>query len=197
MIYLGRKIYVGICILIIIVLGILAGIYLYDINNVSKDNFNNETIQVEDLNNNIEVTNTLEVVNQEEKTTPNTLMIYKIYYTKCNHYINEYKDIDISAVNLTEEEIKDKNKDWKIEEFSEKQIVFEREEEAFCDQHFKLKLVNDNVIIYKIDENNNEIEYQTTDITSEFLTNEDILKLKQGILVYGRENLTAVLEDYE
>lgn len=197
MIYLGRKVFVGICIVIIIVLAIFAGLYLYDINNVNQENINNNVTEVNTGEENIEITEALEIANQEEKTTPNTLMIYRTYYTKCKHYINEYKDIDISSVNLTKEEIKDKNRDWRIKEFSAEQIVLEKEEEAFCNQHFKLKLVDGNVIIFIINENNNEAEYQKTEITSEYLTNEDILKLTEGIVVYGKENLSSVLEDYE
>ena len=197
MIYLGRKVFVGICILIIIVLAIFAGLYLYDMNNVNKENINNNVTEVNTREENIEITEALEIANQEEKTTPNTLIIYRTYYTKCKHYINEYKDIDISSVNLTEEEIKDKNRDWRIKEFSAEQIVLEKEEEAFCNQHFKLKLIDGNVIIFIIDENGNEAEYQKTEITSEYLTNEDILKLTEGIVVYGKENLSSVLEDYE
>ena len=33
--------------------------------------------------------------------------------------------------------------------------------------------------------------------SNEYLTNEDILKLTEGIVVYGKENLSSVLEDYE
>ena len=194
---MGRKVFVGICILIIIVLAIFVGLYLYDMNNVNKENINNNVTEVNTREENIEITEALEIANQEEKTTPNTLIIYRTYYTKCKHYINEYKDIDISSVNLTEEEIKDKNRDWRIKEFSAEQIVLEKEEEAFCNQHFKLKLIDGNVIIFIIDENGNEAEYQKTEITSEYLTNEDILKLTEGIVVYGKENLSSVLEDYE
>lgn len=197
MIYLERKVFVGICILIIIVLAIFAGLYLYDMNNVNKENINNNVTEVNTREENVEITEALEIANQEEKTTPNTLIIYRTYYTKCKHYINEYKDIDISSVNLTEEEVKDKNRDWRIKEFSAEQIVLEKEEEAFCNQHFKLKLIDGNVIIFIIDENGNEAEYQKTEITSEYLTNEDILKLTEGIVVYGKENLSSVLEDYE
>ena len=92
---------------------------------------------------------------------------------------------------------KDKNRDWRIKAFSAEQIVLEKEEEAFCNQHFKLKLIDGNVIIFIIDENGNEAEYQKTEITSEYLTSEDILKLTEGIVVYGKENLSSVLEDYE
>lgn len=197
MIYLGRKVFVGICILIIIALGIAAGLYLYDMNNINQKAINNNVTQVNNEENDIEMMNTLEIANQGEKTTPNTLITYKTYYTKCNHYINEYKDIDISSVNLNEEEIKEKNKDWRIKEFSPEQIVLEKEVEEFCNQHYKLKLLDDNIIVFTIDENNYEKEYQKTEITSEYLTDEDVVKLKEGILVYGKENLSSVLEDYE
>ena len=44
------------------------------------------------------------------------------------HYMNEvYKDIDISDVNLTEDEIQNKNREWTINEFSSEQVIFEKE----------------------------------------------------------------------
>lgn len=194
MIYMVRKI---ICIIVIIILSIFAGLYLYNLNNITKDNVNSNTTQVDIEKNNIEIENTIEIVNQDKKTTPNTLMIYRTYYTKCNHYINEYKDIDISAVNLTKDEIKEKNREWSIKEFCPEQIILEKEEEGFCNQHYKLKLVDDRIEILSIDENGNEVEYEKTEITTEYLTEEDILRLKEGIFVYGKENLSSMLEDYE
>ncbi len=197
MIYLERKVFIGICILVIIGLGIAAGICLYNLNNTDEDKINNSVTQVNGNENEIEITNTLEVINKEEKTTPNTLIVYTTYYTKCNHYINNYQEIDISDVNLNEDELKEKYREWKITSFSAEQVIFEREVEGFCNQHYKLKIVDDCIVIYQIDEENKEIEYEKTEITSEYLTQQDILKLKEGIVVYGKENLTSVLEDYE
>lgn len=199
MIFMVKKIIWIIGIILIIILGIWLGIFLYDKREVVDENTisNNIILQVDDKTNQLDTINTIQINGQEEKTTPNTLMVYKTYYTQCNHYINEYNDIDISAVNLTEDEIKEKNLEWDIEEFSKEQIVFTREKEDFCNQHYKLKMVDDKVVIYMLDKNDNETEYRRTDITPEYLTQEDVLKLKQGIAVYGKENLTSVLEDYE
>lgn len=147
--------------------------------------------------NNIEVI-AIETSNiEEEKTTPNTLVIYKTYYTKCDHYVQEYNDIDASLVNLTEEEIKEKCRGWRINKFSSKEIELSREQELFCGQHYKLKLENKTIVIYSIDENGVETEYEYTGITTEYLTDEDILKLTEGIYVFGKENLTSTIEDYE
>ena len=198
MIYLKRNIWIGICTIIIIILGISAGMLLYEMtDNQNENNNNNITETIEEENNNIVITNTIEIVNQEEKTTPNTLIVYRTYYTKCNHYINKYEDIDISAINLTKVEIQEKYREWNVGDFSSEQVILEKDKKSFCNEHFKLKLTDEKICIYIIDEKNNETLWKQTEITSEFLTEEDILKLEEGIIVYGKENLTSVLEDYE
>ena len=80
MIYLKRNIWIGICTIIIIILGISAGMLLYEMtDNQNENNNNNITETIEEENNNIVITNTIEIVNQEEKTTPNTLIVYRNY----------------------------------------------------------------------------------------------------------------------
>ena len=39
--------------------------------------------------------------------------------------------------------------------------------------------------------------YEQTGITTEYLTEEDILKLTTGIIIFGKENLTSTIEYYE
>lgn len=192
-----NKIIFVICIFFIIVLGVLAGNYLYKYNTSVEKISSTNNLQENIIENKIRISDTIQTSTSKVKTTPNTLMIFKTYYTKCKHYINSYEDIDASAVNLTQEEIKEKYKGWKIEQFSEEQILLEREEEEYCNEHYKLKLEDGKVYIYIIDSNNNVTKWKDTEITSEFLTEEDILRLKEGITVYGKENLSSVLEDYE
>ena len=56
----------------------------------------------------------------------------------------------------------------------------------------------ENVInVYLIDENEKEVLYKVTDISSEYLPKEDIEKLKNGIKVKGIEELNKMLEDFE
>lgn len=193
-----KKVLLFIGIIIIVAIGITVGINLYSNNkDIGQQNTINNKIKNENNNEIYNISNTIATSNKEEKTTPNTLMIYKTYYTKCNHYINEYKDIDISDVNLTEDEIQNKNREWTINEFSSEQVIFEKESEEFCNQHYKLKLIDNRIVIFNISEDGEEKEYKRTEISSEYLTQEDLLRLKEGITVYGKENLTSVLEDYE
>ena len=197
MIYLKKIIFTIICILFIVASGVAVSIYMHNINNTVNESFESNITEIDVSGNNIEEQNIIEISNKEEKTTPNTLLIYKTYYTKCNHYINEYKSIEINEVNLNKEELQELNKEWEIEEFSAEQIILSKEIEEFCGEHYKLKLVDGIVNIYTIDEQGEETEYERTDITEEYLTNEDILKLKEGIFIYGKENLSSTIEDYE
>lgn len=195
MIKLKKIIIILVFIFLIVMLGTVIGIIIYsngnnDYNKITKENINTKE-------ENIEFVNSVEISNQEEKTTPNTLIIYKTYYTKCKHYTQEYKDIDISLVNLTENELQERCREWKIDQFTGKEVEMSREKEEFCGEHYKIKLENNAIVIYSIDQNGAETEYEHTGITTEYLTKEDILKLTSGIYVYGKENLTSIIEDYE
>ena len=192
-----KTIIILICIFFVVALGVYCGIVMYgrDNKNAYNQEFSNNMI-IQERNIKLQ---SIETSNSEnEKTTPNTLMIYKTYYTKCNHYVREYKDIDISLVNFTEDELKEKFKNkWDIDKFSSEEIELSKEVEEFCNEHYKIKLENSTIVIYTIDENGIETEYEHTGITTEYLTAEDILKLTQGIFVYGKENLSSTIEDYE
>lgn len=191
-----KTIIILICIFFIVAVGVYFAVTMYDNGNQNEYNqaFDNNMILKEE---NIEIS-TLQVSNlEEEKTTPNTLIIYKTYYTKCNHFVQEYKQIDASLVNYTEKELKEKCKNWDIDKFSNEEIEMSREKVGFCGEHYKIKLENSTIVIYSIDENGIETEYEHTGITTEYLTGEDILKLTAGIYVYGKENLTSTIEDFE
>jgi len=196
MIYLNKKIAITISIILIIFLGIMFGFIMYDNEPIVNENIMMYNENILAIENNQEIS-AVQTSVEEKRTTPNTLIIYKTYYTVCKHYIQRYEDIDISLVNLTEREFKEKNRGWSIENFSKEEIELSKEEEAFCDEHYKLKLENNIIVIYKIDEEGVETEFEQTGITTEYLTNEDIFKLTTGIVVYGKENLTSTMEDYE
>lgn len=195
MIYL-KKITITICVVLIVLFGIYLGIKIYDVQQVNEENNIEDNINTIKVENNTEISS-VETSVEKEKTTPNTLIVYKTYYTKCKHYIQRYEDIDAVLVNLTEKEFKEKCREWNIEKFSTEEIELSKEEESFCNEHYKLKLDNNSIVIYNIDESGIETEYEHTGITTEYLTEEDILKLTTGIIIFGKENLTSTIEDYE
>lgn len=193
-----KKVLIVIGAIFIILVGIYLGSKIYE-NLNTKTGMENELSNVLETNviqENIEIS-TLETAVEEERTTPNTLLIYKTYYTKCKHYLQEYEDIDISLVNLTESELEEKCDQWKVQKFSPQEVELFREEDKFCNEHYKLKLENNVIVVYTVGEDGRETEYEQTGITTEYLTQEDILKLTTGIIVYGKENLTSAIEDFE
>ena len=65
------------------------------------------------------------------------------------------------------------------------------------DTHYLLKDVYGYIEIYYLDENNNEYLYKKTDISTEYLSEEDLDDLQIGIEVVGTEALNKMLEDFE
>ena len=65
------------------------------------------------------------------------------------------------------------------------------------DTHYLLKDVYGYIEVYYLDEDKNEYLYEKTDISTEYLSEEDIDDLKVGIEVVGIEALNKMLEDFE
>ena len=62
---------------------------------------------------------------------------------------------------------------------------------------FVLRDNNGFIVVYKINEDGEEEEYNATDISVEYLTKEDQENLKNGITVTGIENMNQLLENFE
>ena len=134
---------------------------------------------------------------QEEKISPNCLLTLKMYYKICGHLIEKSQNIEQNLVNLTEEELRKQLPEWEIQKFTPEQIVLYKELNEFCNEHYKLKIENGYVRVYEIDEQKNEKILRSTDISSEYLTPEDLEKLKNGIEIYTKKELNKTIEDFE
>lgn len=139
------------------------------------------------------------VSSTNEKVSSNSALILKKYYKECGHTINEYVEMLPELVNLTEEEVSDKFQDWDLIGFNTREVILLKEFEGTCGEHFSLKEENDVVIIYKILADGTNELYEKTEISTEFLPETDLIKMqsKEGIQVFGREELNKVLEDFE
>lgn len=60
-----------------------------------------------------------------------------------------------------------------------------------------LREINGYINLYYINEKNEEILYKVTEISTQFLGEEDISKLKRGIEVRGLQGANQLLEDFE
>ena len=121
----------------------------------------------------------------------------KKLYKDCNHISFEFVDLPSELVNKNKEEIEQVYGDWKIEEFFENKVVLYKEVAGICDEHFYITLGEEFIEIYKFIDENNKVLYNTTQISREYLTKQDILKLENGIKLYGKDKLNSVIEDFE
>lgn len=138
-----------------------------------------------------------EASSKEEKISPNCFIIFKSFYKKCGHQVNQQIEIPEKLVNRTREELENEYKNWNIEKFSDTEIILTKEEQGECGEHYIVKDKNGKVAIYELLENNMEREYEVTDISTEYLTNEDRVNIEKGIKVNGKQELNQLIEDFE
>lgn len=141
--------------------------------------------------------NTTAVSSTEEKVAANAILILKKYYTKCDHTINEYVELPQELVNLTKEQVQEKYTDWQVIGFEKGKITLYKEFDDVCGEHFKLKIEDGKVVVYTVNNDGTETLYEKTNISSEYLTETDLLNMQNGLEIYGKEELNQVIEDFE
>lgn len=150
------------------------------------------TNEYEETEENSVITNT-----KEEKVSPNCRITLIKYYKGCKDEINEYLIAPQELVNCTEKQVQEKYKEWKIRDFSSNQIVLYREFDGECGEHYILKDKEGKVIVYKIDNNGKEQEYEKTEVSTDYLPEKDKKLIKEGLKVNGKEKLNEIIESFE
>lgn len=133
----------------------------------------------------------------EIKVTPNTLLILKKYYADCQHTIIDSAEIPDEMVNLNKDELQKGYPNWDIEKFTKEEIILSKRLDSFCGEHYLLIEEDGEVLIYTLDENGERKEKELTEIAFEYLPETDKIILKNGIYVYGKEELNKIREDFE
>ena len=170
---------------------------------IKTQNENKKNIAVKNNIENVEnqniisINEIIETNTSEEKTTPNTKLVLRRYYSDCDHIIENTEVLPEEDVNLTENEIQEKYKEWEIEEFSRENVVLYKEIEGYCKEHYFITEENGYIVIYDLDRNENKTLREATDLSVEYLTETDRIALENGIVVYGNENLNKLIEDFE
>ena len=203
-----KKSWIIILVVAIIIIGIVAGLAIYnknektqnnivenEINKVSEKVTDECTEEYEELERQAKLD--IETNSSEEKISPNCLITLKRYYNECQHTINEYIDVPQNLVNGTQEDLEKEYPNWEIQKYSSNEIILYREFDSNCGQHFILRNDNGKITIYKINEEMKEEVYEKTEISVEYLTEKDKVEIQNGIRVNGVEELNQLLEDFE
>lgn len=133
----------------------------------------------------------------EEKVSANAILILKKYYTKCEHTINEYVELPKELVNMTKDQVQEQYKDWEVIGFSPEKVTLYKEFDDVCGEHFKLKIEDGKIVVYLINSQGTDELYQKTNISSEYLTETDLINMQDGLEIYGKEELNKIIEDFE
>ena len=161
-------------------------------NEIIEDECTEEYMQME--NENLQTAST-EV---EEKIAPNAEIIFKTTYKKCGHTISKYDKVSNDLVNMTKEELASKYESWNIEKFSDTQIILTKtDEEEECGEHYMVREKNGKLVVFRIQENGVETEYETTEISLEYIPQTDSISIKNGVRINGNEELNQYLENFE
>lgn len=135
--------------------------------------------------------------NNIEKISPNAIIIFNKYYKDCGHTVKTREDVKEELVNCTKEELEKIYSDWNVLRFSKSEVELYKEFDEECDEHYLVKDDEGVISIYKIDENNNLEKIQDTEISTQYLSEIDLISLKEGVSLVGKEELNAYIENFE
>ena len=194
-----------VCIIIVVILGLLAGIGLA-IYTARGDNEREEMDILSEkilansngIDNSVSnEVNTVETVATEDTISPNAIIIEKVYYEGCDHLIRKTVDIPEELVNETEETLAKQYSDWEIEEFSPTQITLYKTASENCGEHYFVQEHNGVIGIYTTDVYGVKTLKEDTEISTQYLPEADLQNLKAGVEIIGYTKLVEFLEDYE
>ena len=170
--------------------------FLCDSKLEEKETNNTQKNQIEEnlIDSNIDLVQT---TSEEEKISPNCVFIFKVYYKECEHITIDKETASEVMVNKTREDLESIYKDWNVVTFRNDEVLFYKEEEGICREHYILKELEGCIAIYSLDEEEKETLKEKTAIITTYLPEEDVSRLKEGIRVDGIDKLNKALEDYE
>ena len=143
----------------------------------------------------------------EQKVTPVSTSTYDIevvyndYYTLCKETISDstiHYGVDIDELKKEEEnKQKESGKKYDILDESNERIVYKRECNTYCPNHFKIILEDGKVNVYSVITEDKQELYKTLEIPVETLRMEVKNELSAGILINSKNELKLIIEDIE
>lgn len=220
---MGKGFWIG-TIIVVIILGITAGIIVHvygdekiergtleqvnELTKMKEASENGNSLKISSNAKYGEKSITNEIKNNNEnyaidasssdvKTTPNTILIFESYYSKCGHSQIRSEKIKSEYVNKNQEDIQKIYSDWKIKFFSSEKIELYRDENSICDNHFVVRDMDGYVTVYNINKDGQEIIRDKTDISTKYLPKDDTDLLQNGIKANSMSELEQILADFE
>jgi len=132
----------------------------------------------------------------EEKITPSTKMVYQYYYTEDGVTEVQEEIPPYFMLDLTLSDISKYYTAWDIVSFSPKEVVMRKTIIGESQQRYVVGQKDGYVAVYYEEEQEGISLKELTGIPVDGLTEDEKLRLNQGIKVMGNEALARTLENY-
>ena len=122
-------------------------------------------------------------------------LFYKNKENKNNNETNNIVTNEVELFSYVEDDCLD---EWEDYTSTVQEEIYEASQNISDeDKVYKVKAEDNYIKVYYINKEKEEVLYKVTDISVNYLENEDVEKLKEGIFVTGIQNLNQLLEDFE
>ena len=180
-------------IIAIFAVSVLIGFLISSFDNFSKKEEGRTAVLAEE-----EIQNeVLDTSVSEKLVSPNAQVVITQNYKKCGHASTTTEIVPREIVNLNEEKVREYYSEWEVEQFSTDEIKISKVNSGICKEHY---IIRESDGFLSINCKNDIGEYifkGLTDISVQYLPEEDLERLHKGIEIVGRENLNKFLEDFE
>ncbi len=188
-----KKWILAILVLVLFCVSVFAGFIVRSFVNFSKgENQHNDVVLAEKNEEEL-----IDTGSKEETVSPNAEVVLTQNYKRCGHTRTKKEIAPREIVNLNKDGVQKYYEGWTIDEFSPTEIKLSRNNQGICDEHYIIRESDGYISINCKNESGEYIFKGLTDISVQYLSEEDLQKLEQGIEVVGRENLNKFLEDFE
>lgn len=187
---------ISICIFFGIIFSIITGLGVYSFTNKRNRSNKDSVVQIGDSGKSVEY-NSVQTVSSEERISPTAQVVMNQSYKKCGHTTKNKYSVPEEIINMNEKQVQKYYYGWKIDKFSSSELILSKVNPGICDEHYVVKDVDGLVNVYNLDDDGAESLVYSTEIETKYLPQEDREKLKNGINIVGKDNLSILLEDYE
>lgn len=171
----------------------------YIIKLSEADKIREDAVSV--VNNEEENSDEVNIYEGKEEEKIDITVVYEDFYSLCEETV-EKEEVYYSTTlaKVKENELKKQEKEdvkYSIVEEGEDLLVFKRTLQTNCPNHFRIKLENSNITIYrKLTDKEFEI-YKKLSVSEGMIREELKERLKEGVDVNSKEELNLFIEDVE
>ena len=188
-----KKWVIAILVVLLFIVSAIAGFIVRSFINFSKEEKEDNRIVLAEEN----VDKLVDTSSKDVIVSPNAQVILTEKFQKCGHTRTKKEEAPREIINLDKEKVQEYYNGWNIDEFSANEIKLSRNSAGICDEHYIIRESNGYISISCKNDIGEYIFKGLTNIPVQYLAEEDLAKLEQGIEVVGRENLNKFLEDFE